>query len=76
MSKMGTFDYLMLEAMKEVNENNYDISDIVAGYLASFENALVYNGFKRESVFPILRETSEKLHNLYITEVKGSDNNE
>lgn len=70
------FDKLMLEAMKEVKENDYAIGDIVAGYLASFENALVYNGFNRESVFPILRETSEKLQNLYIIEVKGSDNNE
>lgn len=70
------FDELMLEAMKEVNENDYAVRDIVAGYLASFENALVYNGFKRESIFPIFRETSEKLHDLYITEVKGSDNNE
>ena len=73
---MRTLDFLMLEAMKEVDKNNYAISDIVAGYLASFENALVYNGFNRASIYPILKETSEKLHNLYVTEVKGSDNNE
>lgn len=73
---LSKFDELMLEAMKEVDNNNYAVRDIVAGYLASMENALVYNGFNRESLFPILRETSEKLRELYITEVKGSDNNE
>lgn len=73
---LSKFDELTLEAMKEVDKNDYAICDIVAGYLASFENALVYSGFNRESIYPILRETSEKLHNLYITEVKGSDNNE
>lgn len=75
-SYLPKFDELMIEAAKEVNENEYDVGHIVAGYLASFENALVYNGFNRESIYPILKETLEKLDNLYITEVKGSDNNE
>lgn len=70
------FDELMIEAAKEVNENEYDVGYIVAGYLASFETALVYSGFNRKSIFPILKETSEKLHILYNIEVKGSDNNE
>lgn len=73
---LGKFDELMVEAMKEVRDNDYDIRMIVAGYLASFENALVYNGFNRDSVYPILKETREKLRDLYNTEVKGSDNNE
>lgn len=72
---LGKFDELMIEAMNETRENDYHASVIVAGYLSSLENALVYNGFNRESIYPILKETSEKLCVLYNAEVKGSENN-
>ena len=70
------FDSLMINAITEAREGDYEVGEIVLGYLASFQEALVDKGFRREQIQPIMKKLSQRLYKLYITEVKGSDNNE